>query len=201
MSDSDPYKTRESLIQRVSDPHDEKSWEEFISFYKGYIYTVIKNMNIADSERDELVQQTLIKLWKKLPTIDRQKDGKFRSWLSTVTKNCVIDHIRKYKRQGNLMEKVTHESEVHHTPNDPMAELNVVEEKAWKQHLTDMALESVKANFSGKAIDVFQLSLQGLDAEAIAEKMDLKVSSVYRLKTRVKTRLIEEIRLLRDKYE
>ena len=82
-----------------------------------------------------------------------------------------------------------------------MAELNVVEEKAWKQHLTDMALESVKANFSGKASDVFQLSLQGLDAEAIAEKMDLKVSSVYRLKTRVKTRLIEEIRLLRDKYE
>ena len=49
--------------------------------------------------------------------------------------------------------------------------------------------------------DAFRLSLKGKAVEEIAEELDLKENSVYRLKNRVKERLIQEIRHLREELE
>ncbi|WP_168442076.1 RNA polymerase sigma factor [Pontiella desulfatans] len=196
----DTYNTRQTLIMRVKNQHDDPSWEEFANIYRGYIYAVIRNMGIAESDREELVQQTLIKLWKKLPDIDVEHSGKFRSWLSTLTKNCVIDFIRKRKREINLREKAA-DQEDQQQVNTVLPDIDRISEAAWKQHLAALALDNIEPHFSGKAVNVFRLSLQGLDVPAIAEKLEIKEESVYRLKTRVKARLIEEIQRLRSELE
>jgi RNA polymerase sigma-70 factor (ECF subfamily) len=195
----DTYNTRQTLIQRVKNQHDEPSWEEFAGIYRGYIYTVIRNMGIAESDRDELVQQTLIKLWKKLPDIDCGHSGKFRSWLSTLTKNCVIDFIRKRKRETALQEKAGQEELEHMSTVLP--DIDKISESAWKQHLATLALDNIEPHFSGKAVKVFRLSLQGMEVAQIAGELGIQEASVYRLKTRVKARLIEEIQRLRTDLE
>ena len=63
-------------------------------------------------------------------------------------------------------------------------------------HITNLALENIKPFFSGHALDVFQLSLEGMSIGDIATRLDLKERSVSRLKTRVKTRLTLEIERL-----
>ncbi len=197
---NDEFNTRQTLIQRVKNQHDDPSWAEFTGIYRGYIYTVIRNMGIAESDRDELVQQTLIKLWTKLPDIDCEHTGKFRSWLSTLTKNCVIDFIRKRKRETALQEKAADEEALQHL-NTSLLDIDKVSEAAWKQHLTTLALDNIGQHFSGKAVKVFRLSLQGLEVPQIASELDIQEASVYRLKTRVKARLIEEIQHLRSELE
>jgi RNA polymerase sigma factor (sigma-70 family) len=197
---ADEYQTRETLIQRVRNQHDDPSWEEFTGIYRGYIYTVIRNMGIVESDRDELVQQTLIKLWKKLPDIDCEHSGKFRSWLSTLTKNCVIDFIRKRKREAALQEKVADQEELEHL-NTVLPDIDQISEAAWKQHLATLALDNIEPHFSGKAVKVFRLSLQGLEVSQIAKELNIQEASVYRLKTRVKARLIEEVQRLRSELE
>ncbi len=201
MTQPDPYLTRETLIKRVANPHDHHSWEEFIQQYRGYIYTIVRNMNIAETDRDEVIQQTLIKLWKKLPELDRSKDGRFRSWLSTVTKHCVIDFIRKQNQETKLLYKVSHDQESTQAGNDDLSMIETVEESAWKHHITNMALQNIQSSFSGKAIDAFKLSLTGMETPAIAKKLGIQEASVYRLKTRVKALLIEEVQRLRETYE
>jgi RNA polymerase sigma-70 factor (ECF subfamily) len=196
----DTFNTRQTLIQRVKNQHDEKSWEEFAGIYRGYIYTVIRNMGIAESDREELVQQTLIKLWKKLPDIDCNHSGKFRSWLSTLTKNCVIDFIRKRKRESALQEKAADQEELDHF-RTVLPDIDNISETAWKQHLTTLALDNIEPYFSGKSVKVFRLSLQGMEVPRIAEELGIQENSVYRLKTRVKARLIEEIQRLRSELE
>jgi RNA polymerase sigma factor (sigma-70 family) len=194
------YNTRQTLIMRVKNQHDDQSWEEFADIYRGYIYTVIRNMGIAESDRDELVQQTLIKLWQKLPDIDCEHSGRFRSWLGTLTKNCVIDFIRMTKRQVNLQEKAADQEALEHM-NTVLPDIDKIAENAWKQHLTTLALDNIGQHFSGKAVKVFRLSLQGLEVPQIASELDIQEASVYRLKTRVKARLIEEIQHLRSELE
>lgn len=201
MSELDPYLTRETLIKRVANPHDHHSWEEFISHYRGYIYTIVRNMNIAETDRDEVIQQTLIKLWKKLPELDRDRSGRFRSWLSTVTKHCVIDFIRKQNQENRLLHKVSDNQESTQAGNEVLSSIETVEESAWKHHITNMALQNIKSSFSGKAIEAFQLSLNGMETPAIAKELGIQEASVYRLKTRVKALLIDEIQRLRETYE
>jgi len=197
----DTYNTRQTLIMRVKNQHDDPSWEEFTGIYRGYIYTVIRNMGIAESDREELVQQTLIKLWKKLPDIDCEHSGRFRNWLSTLTKNCVIDFIRKRKREATLQEQAADAEALAQHFSTVMTDIDKVSEAAWKQHIATLALDNIEAHFSGKAVRVFRLSLQGLEVPQIAKKLNIQESSVYRLKTRVKARLIAEVQRLRSELE
>jgi len=196
----EPYDTRQTLIQRVKNQYDDSSWKEFAEIYRGYIYTVIRNMGIVESDREELVQQTLIKLWKKLPDIDCEHSGKFRNWLSTLTKNCVIDFIRKRKRESALQEQAASEKSIADL-NTTLPNIDHVTATAWRQHLTSLALDNIEPFFSGKAVKVFRLSLQGMDVPQIAKELNIQEASVYRLKTRVKSRLIEEVQRLRNELE
>ncbi|MBK1792141.1 RNA polymerase sigma factor [Persicirhabdus sediminis] len=198
----DPYKTRISLINRLKELDDNQSWDEFVTIYQGYIYTVIRNMNINEADRDELVQQVMIKLWEKIPALDSTgKKGRFRSWLSTVTRNCVIDYIRKRNRQMALMDKVTQEKERDYLNSVQVPASDLFEDESWRMHLTNKALDNIRPHFSDNAIQSFRLSLQGMEAQEIAETLDVKPESVYRLKTRVKASLIAEVKRLRAELE
>jgi len=197
----DQYQTRATLIQRVQNQHDEQSWEEFVRVYRRYIYAIIRSMNISEHDTEDILQQVLINLWNSLPKMDYNKINRFRSWLSTVTKNCVTDFIRKRIREANRLEKASKDDTLTYLKAIRLPEIDNIAEREWEIHLTNMALENIGSLFSGKAVDAFRLTLEGKSVEEIAKELDLKENSVYRLKNRVKERLIQEIRHLREELE
>ncbi len=201
MAADDQYQTRATLIQRVQNQQDEKSWEEFVQVYRRYIYAIIRSMNISEHDTEDILQQVLINLWNSLPKMDYEKINRFRSWLSTVTKNCVTDFIRKRTREANRLEKASKDDTLTYLKSIRLPEVNQIAEREWEIHLTNLALENIRPLFSGKAVDAFQMTLNGKSVEEIAAELDLKENSVYRLKNRVKERLIQEIRHLRDSLE
>ena len=67
--------------------------------------------------------------------------------------------------------------------------IKVLFEREWEIHLTNMALDNIEPLFSGKAVDAFRLTLQGKSVEEIANELELKENSVYRLKNRVKEQM------------
>ena len=201
MASDDQYQTRVTLIQRVQNQQDEQSWEEFVRVYRRYIYAIIRSMNISEHDTEDILQQVLINLWNSLPKMDYEKINRFRSWLSTVTKNCVTDFIRKRTREANRLEKASKDDTLTYLKAIRLPEIENIAEREWEIHLTNMALENIEPLFSGKAVDAFRLTLQGKSVEEIARELDLKENSVYRLKNRVKERLILEIRHLREELE
>ncbi len=82
-----------------------------------------------------------------------------------------------------------------------LPEIDAIAEREWEIHLTNLALENIDPLFSGKAVDAFRLTLEGKSVKEIAQKLDLKENSVYRLKNRVKERLVIEIQHLRNELE
>lgn len=201
MAQDDPYNTRATLIQRVQNQQDEQSWAEFVEVYRRYIYAIIRSMNISEHDTEDILQQVLINLWNSLPKMDYQKIKRFRSWLSTVTKNCVTDFIRKRTREANRLEKAAKDNTLIYLKTIRLPEIDSIAEREWEIHLTNLALNNIEPLFSGKAVAAFRLTLQGRSVEEIATELDLKENSVYRLKNRVKERLIQEIVHLRTELE
>ena len=198
---NDQYNTQQTLIRRLKGDCDEQSWEEFTAIYRPYIYTIIRNMHISGNDAEDIAQQVILKVWKGIGKVEYSPDRRFRNWLSTVTSNCVKDFIRKRVAAAALLEKASRDDTLSYLHAIALPDISRIAEKEWGTHLANMAMERIEGAFSKKAIQSFLMSLEGIPAPEIAEKLEIKVNSVYRLKNRVKERLANEIELLRSDLE
>lgn len=183
--------TRETLIMRVKNQYDEKAWQEFVDIYRRYTYVVIRRLGVDVDPAEELTQNILLKLWQKLPDYKYDpKVARFRTWLSRVINNTVLNFRRQKSRQPVIVEigdEYTLSSDV-----------EKMMEKEWESYLTNLAMERIEDKFSGKAISAFNMTMEGKQIKEIAEELEVEENSVYRLKNRVKNQLIQEIKLLKE---
>ena len=183
--------TRYTLIHRIKDRYDEDAWQEFVEIYRRYIYVIIRRMKVDIDTAEELTQSVLIKLWEKLPEFDFNPEiARFRTWLSKVIYYAVINHQNTQNRKPNLVELDDN------CAIDP--QINKMMDEEWENYIANLALQKVKTSFSGKALEVFEMSLAGKSLKEISETLDIKEDSVYRLKNRVKNSLKKQVALLKE---
>ena len=198
---SDIYKTRLTLLKKIQDKDDQHAWQEFIDIYKKYIYAIIREVGIPAHDVEDILQRIMLSLWKRLPEMDAEEIRRFRSYLGKMTQNAIYEYMRQKGQRAQRLEKASNDPELGYSKSTDLPEINEIAQREWEQYLTNMALENISQQFSGNAIEVFKLSMQGLDLDKIAEKLDVKAHSVYRLRSRVKERLIQEIKCLRSELE
>ena len=191
----DLYLTRKTLLMRACDQKDQHAWEEFVAYFRPFIGIILRYLSVKEHDIDDLSQTVIINLWKKLDSFDPNR-SKFRTWLSTVIRNAVTTFKIKDSKDRNRDNKYFEE---HNKVSDD--ELSKVFDEKWKTYLTNVALENIKKNFSGKAIDVFLMSLENKPIEEISEQLDLKENSVYRLRKRVQEQLMFEVKRLKKELE
>lgn len=139
-----------------------------------------------------------LKLWQRLGTYQKQsEDSKFRSWLAVVIRNVAIDWLRGQKNRD--LKRGTDESVDERTISAP--EITVMIEREWQRHVVATALERLKPVFSSNAFEVLRLSLEGVSAEEVGERLSIRSQSVYVLKSRVKKRVQQEIAQIRLEQE
>ena len=127
----DQYKTRQTLIQRMQETQDEQSWEEFLQAYQPYIQAIVRNMKISEHDADDIVQQVMLKVWKNIATIENDPNKRFRSWLSTVTANCVKDFVRKRKLDAARLEKAAQDSTLAYLDAIRLPDIEDIAERRW----------------------------------------------------------------------
>ena len=90
--------TRRSLLLRVRDSSDDVSWQEFFALYEPLLMRYVRSLSIREDESRDIVQNIFIKLAAQLPQFELdQNQGRFRTWLWHITRNAVIDHVRRRK--------------------------------------------------------------------------------------------------------
>jgi RNA polymerase sigma-70 factor (ECF subfamily) len=202
---SERFDTRETLIQRVRSGRDEAAWEEFSSIYNEYVYLVVRQMGLGHHDALDVVQDVMLVLVKKLPEV-RTGEGqpKFRQWLSTVTKNAVRSLLRSAKRRAAREEAAqgADAADQYETiERISLPEIEAIAEREWQKFIYNKAFERLKERFTGNAIAAFESSLDDESAEVTAGRLGIAVDSVYRLRARVKQRLMEEVNLLKLELE
>ena len=184
--------TRKTLLQRVKNRKDEKSWEEFVQFYKPYIYRVVSNMLKGHHDCEDVVQRTLVTCWDKLPEYEYNPDkSRFRTWICSIARNYTLKFFRD---SGRYQNKLDNFQELENGLSEP--EVNKIAEKEWKLYISNLAWTNIEKEFEGNALDCFMMMSDGLSASLVAEKLGLTVGSVYVLKKRVTEKLYREINRL-----
>src|SRR5213083_2789231 len=93
--------TRWSLIGRLKDMDDQQSWQDFFDAYWKLIYSVALKAGLNDSEAQDVVQETVISVAKKMPEFKADPAaGSFKSWLLTLTRWRIVDQLRRRKNVG-----------------------------------------------------------------------------------------------------
>lgn len=195
---SEEWETRHSLLMRAKDPTNDEAWTEFVMYYEKFIYHLLHRLNINADDFYDLVQDILIKLWKNLHSYEKQR-AKFRSWLAFVVRNTVYDYFDREGRRSKALKR-SHEIE-NYLRETSASEVEEIIEREWIIHVTNLALKRIEKVFSGKAIRVFSLSLDGMSVDDIARELNLQKTSVYTLRNRVKARYIKEVHVLMEQLE
>jgi len=186
----DEDNTSYSLIGRALDLGDNDAWNLLLARYEKFIYYVLNDMNLFQSEIDDVAQNVLINLMSGLKSFDPNK-GLFRTWLRRIIANSCISHIRKINSSSKNFSTFLDDWEVVGVKEESRFEAYIEDE--WKTFVVNEAMRRVAKSFRGQAIDVFKLCLSGKSTEEIQELTGLTQWSVYRLKLRVKKGLVYEI--------
>ena len=194
--DDSIYKTRETLLEKIRDKHDDDSWEDFAYYYRKYIYMLCRRMNVNHHDSEEIIQKVLLNSWKALPDFKYNKNKNFRGWLCRVTKNCVNEFFRYTGRQNVKIEKASKEMSTDNLHNISLPEIEKIAEEEWNTYVANLALLNIKDKFSDKVMGVFLKISEGGTPSTISEEMGIPPNTVSVYKKRVTAKLREEIKRL-----
>ena len=192
----DQYNTRQTLIAKIREKHNDQAWEEFSCFYKAYIYSIIIRMGVMDSDRDDLVQKILFEIWKSMTSFKYEAGtGRFRNWVFGVARLQALMHFRTNKRYQKKLTKI---QEMADTGETYESEMDAAAEDEWQTHIFHIAWDRIKDDLPESYRECFMLFGQGLDVHEVCARLDIKKNSAHVYRQRVLKRLNREIRFLDD---
>ncbi len=86
-----------ALLVRRCVAGDASAWEEIVQLYHRRIYNICYRFAGSAEDAQDLTQEVFIKVHRTLATYDLQK-GAFMTWVTTMTRNLLVDHFRKTKQ-------------------------------------------------------------------------------------------------------
>lgn len=184
--------TRLSLLIRVRDSGDQASWQEFYQLYHPLLLRFVKARGISnDNDADDIVQELLISLVRRLRDLDFDKQrGKFRTYLWQSAHNGIIDWIRKNRRHQNL-QSLDCDSRVEELKQQSQEDPGQEFVDDLRRQILATALPRLRAEVKPEVWDRFDLHyLQGLSAKSVGERLGCSegavFTSVHRLRERLK---------------
>jgi len=86
-----------NLIVRRRGRGDSLAWEDLVHRFNRRIYNICYRFSGSAEHADDLTQEVFIKMYKTLSTYDVER-GAFMTWVTTITRNLLVDHFRKSKQ-------------------------------------------------------------------------------------------------------
>jgi RNA polymerase sigma-70 factor (ECF subfamily) len=86
-----------ALLVRRCIAGDAAAWEEIVQKYHRRIYNICYRFTGSGTDADDLAQEVFIKMYRTLNTYDVER-GAFMTWVTTVTRNLLVDHFRKTRQ-------------------------------------------------------------------------------------------------------
>lgn len=205
--DSTSIQTRPSLLTRLKQGDDTGGWQEFYQIYGKLVRDFAIQAGLTDTEADEVVQETAIAMARHLPEYRYEPQVcRFKTWLLNQASWRIKDQFKKrYKHpQAHRNSALAREepdtartSTLHRVPDAGAPDLDALFEKQWQQNLLAAALEWVKAKFSLKQFQMFDLAaLKGWPAADVAKHLGVTTANVYVTRHRIAAALKRETRRL-----
>jgi RNA polymerase sigma-70 factor (ECF subfamily) len=202
----DSYPTRSSLLRRVKDTQDHKSWEEFNDIYGKLILGFAIKAGLTQDEAQEVVQETLIGAAKHLPEFRYDpKLCSFKSWLLNLSAWRVKDQLRKRQAPGtpggpahtDATDEPSRTGTIERVPDPAGNQLEAIWDQEWRTTLLDAALARVKTQVGARQWQIFDLyALKQWPVGEVAKALGFSAGRVYIAKHRISQLLKKELKRL-----
>ncbi len=74
------------------------AWEEIVQRYHKRIYNICYRFSGSPDQAQDLTQEVFIKMYGSLKSYDSQRAA-FMTWMTTITRNLLVDYFRKSKQE------------------------------------------------------------------------------------------------------
>ena len=85
-----------SLVRRCQ-AGDAAAWEDIVRHFNRRIYNICYRFTGSADDAEDLAQEVFIKVYRTLSSYDTEK-GSFQTWVTTMTRNLLVDHFRKSRQ-------------------------------------------------------------------------------------------------------
>ena len=197
--------TRWSLLNRLKDWSDQESWRDFFDLYWRLIYGVAIKAGLTDAEAQDVVQETIIAVAKKMPEFKADPEaGSFKGFLLLITRRRIADQFRKRQPQSppnaHRADETSRTSTVDRVPDPASLSLDTVWDDEWEKNLLDTALERVKRQVNLKHFQIYDLYVvKRWPVAKVTRTLNVNIGQVYLAKHRITHLLRKELNQLKAK--
>jgi RNA polymerase sigma-70 factor (ECF subfamily) len=195
----DSYPTRSSLLERVKDPGDQKSWQEFADIYSKLIFGFAVKAGLNEVEAKEVLQDTLIAAAKNLPEFRYDpKVCSFKTYLLNLSNWRIKDQLRKRVAGERFKSPEEDRTATIERVADPAGvELERIWDQEWHAALLEAASQKAKSQVDLKQWQIFDLYvLKSWPAREVARALGVSLPRVYLAKHRVSAVVRKEVEKL-----
>jgi len=191
-------KTSTILLDGLSNPNDSLAWGEFYGRYAPIIVAFGRKLGLETDDAEDLAQSTMAEFVKSFRAghYDRSR-ARLRSWVFGIAENLFRNMRRKAAGHG----KIGGESAMIDLAEPDR--LEALWDAEWHRAVVDAAMEELRTDsrVDAKTIYAFQLvTFAKLPAKEVADQLGMSESGVNVAAHRVRRRLAEILRHLRDEF-
>ena len=199
---TDPFPTRSSLLSRMRNLDDDKSWREFHELYGQLIREVVIRSGVRSEDAPEIVQETMVVLAAYIPEFryDPAK-GSFKAWLRTLTRNRVADHFRRMYRKSELP-NLNLDEPADLPDMQTSTSFDTAWEDEWRRHMLGRALACLGSKVTARDRQVFDLAVvNAWSLQEVRKATGVSLTHIYVIRHRVGRLVKAEVERLRRDLE
>jgi RNA polymerase sigma factor (sigma-70 family) len=196
-ADDEFIPTRATLIDRLKNWQDQASWQDFFDTYWKLIYGLARKFGLNDEDAQDVVQETLVSVAESMPNFKYDpKLGSFKSWLRTLIRWRISDHIRKRGQATTVPIHIESDGgddafSLKELPDKSVQTMDQFYEQEWQKNVLDAAVAKVKRKLDPQKYQIFDFYVnREWPPEKVAAAFNITVDQVYLAKHRI-TELIK----------
>jgi len=178
---------------------DAAAWEEIVRKYHRRIYNICYRFAGTADDAQDLTQEVFIKMYRTLGSYDVER-GAFVTWVTTMTRNLLVDHFRKTKqdRMTDSMDAATSEHEDAQPLSEQIQDQSAPPDARVRSREVGETVHAALARLSPELREAVILrDLQDMDYREIASVLKVPEGTV---KSRINRGRAELARLLQRTY-
>jgi RNA polymerase sigma-70 factor (ECF subfamily) len=184
--------TSVSLLERLAGAPTDDDWRRLDALYRPLLRTWMARAGVPASDIEDLAQDVLLVVFRKVAGFEWRGHGAFRSWLRTILAN----QLRHYFRGQKYRPTATGDSDFLRLLDElesPDSALSRLWDREHDKHVAASLMQRVQGDFDPVTWQAYhRYALEGEPAAQVAEALGLSLNSVLLAKSRVFKRLRRE---------
>ncbi|MEX2138978.1 MAG: sigma-70 family RNA polymerase sigma factor [Pirellulales bacterium] len=188
--------THYSLLARLAEPADAAAWSEFLETYEGAVFRYCRSRGLQEPDARDVVQEVLLAVHRAIGAWRPSgRPGSFRAWLIKTTHHMCLRMLRTQARRDRSVGGTSVQWQMQELT---AAESGIEEDETeWQRFAFCWAAGQIQREVQPDTwLAFWRTAVDGEPPTEVAQRLNMRVGSVYAARCRVLARILERIQEL-----